>query len=288
MPSGSHGGFSGSHGGFSGGGRSSGGNRGSGSTFGRSGGSGSFIPRRRGPRHIRFGHRVYVLSTGRQSILSLILVVAIMLIGSIFLQSSAISTYDRNISMIEEEDRYYKQMVLNASVNTEYMVKGEVKDQFYKREYGKYYITYTFRTSTGGKVEGYTFSIYTIENLPAKGSDIWLAVNDRVVDSDTDSIPMDYINFTLEDDGEYLLYKQKRAESVRSAIITGVVVAALIGGSALVIFTAKKKQEEKAAAEKAEVKAKEVAEEKKRFCEYCGARVEQSNSICPQCGARLR
>lgn len=281
MPSGSHGGSAGSHGGFSGGGSR-------GSSFGRSSGSrnqGSFRPR--GPRPFRFGGRVYILSTGRQSVLSIILIIGILLLGSIFMQFSALSDYNEHLKMIEEENRYYIAMVQNAAVNTEYMVKGEVEDQFYKSEYGKYYITYTFKADSGANVEGYTFSIYGLNNIPAKGSEIWIAVNDKTTDSDTDSVPMDYVNFTLEDDGEYQLFKKQRNSTITKMVILGVVVVALVGGYILVIVTAKKKQEEKEEAEKAEAKAKEEAEEKKRFCEYCGARVEPADNVCPQCGARL-
>lgn len=289
MPSGSHGGRAGSHGGFSGGG----GGR-SRSSFGGSRTSGSFRPRSgggfrpRGPRPFHFGRRVYIVSSGRQSVLSLIIIAGLFLVMGLIINFGTLSSFKEDKRMIEEENRYYISMVERAESDSRYMVEGTVEEQFYKTEYERYYITYTFETDAGNTVSGYTFSIYTLDNVPAKGSTIWLAVDDLVVDTDTDSVPMDYDDFTLEDDGEYLKVKKTISKATwKIVLFIGLIVVA-VGGYILVIVTAKKKQEEKEETEKAEQKAKEEAEEKKRFCEYCGARVEPSDSVCPQCGARLR
>lgn len=279
MPSGSHGGSAGSHGGFSGGGGSRGGSSFGGGSYHRS--------RPRGPRNFRFGRSVFVVSTGRQSILSIIIFVGVLVLGYLFTSVSIFSGHKEHLNMIEEENRYYLNMVATAKNDSDYVVTGEVTNQFYKTEYERYYITYSFVADDGSTVEGYTFSIYTLETVPKKGSEIELAVDDKTTDSDTDSIPMDYANFTLEDDGEYLKVKKDKAKSVRGIVIGVVVIVCLVGGYILVIVTSKKKQEEKEAEQKAEQKAKEEAEEKKRFCEYCGARVEPSDNVCPQCGARL-
>lgn len=279
MPSGSHGGSGGSHGGFSGGG-------GSRSSFG-GGGSSYRSVRPRGPRPYRFGRSVFIVSTGRQSILSIFLIVGFFLAVSLITSIASLSGLNEHIKMIEEENRYYINMVQTALADSRYVVDGEVEDHFYKTEYGKYYITYSFVADDGSEVDGYTFSIYKLENLPTKGSKIKIAVNDISTDEDTDSIPMDYVNFTLEDDGEYVLYKQNKAKTVRSVVICGLIMVAIVAGYILIIVTSKKKEEEKEAEQKAEQKAKEEAENKKRFCEYCGSRVEPSDNVCPQCGARL-
>jgi len=129
--------------------------------------------------------------------------------------------------------------------------------------------------------------VYTLQNVPKKGSEILLAVDDSDIDSTTDSIPMDYKNFTLEDDGEYLAYKSRLNYYKISMVVSIIIVVALVGGYILVIATAKRKEEEKKEQEKQEQEEKEQAEERKKFCQYCGNRVNSNDRNCPQCGAKL-
>ena len=151
----------------------------------------------------------------------------------------------------------------------------------------KYYITYTFY-SNERTYSGYSFSIYTMDTAPKKGTEILLAIDDETIDSSTDSIPMDYKNYTLEDDGEYMMLKEQLSYN-RAMGIGGVVVAILlVGGSLLVISTAKKKEEEKAEEEKKVEQEKKQEEERKKYCQYCGTKVNPEDKICEQCGARLQ
>ena len=147
MPSGSHGGGGGgSHGGFSGGG---------GGSFRFSNG-GSFRHRVRGPRTVIFFGRPVILTSARQMVLSFVsffIVIAAMCTLAFWSSRSAAKD---NIAMIEEEQRYYLQMVADAEADTSLQVEAEVTGVFYKTDYGKYYITYEF---------GVTGGVYALSDL---------------------------------------------------------------------------------------------------------------------------
>ena len=282
MPSGSHGGSSGSHGGFRGGGGSSFGGGG----FRRSGSSGHVTPR--GPRHIRwFGGRTIIISTGRQNLLSFIAFFVVCCIMCAVAGFSSASTTKSDLVMIEEEQRYYLSMVSDAEADPDLQTTGKVTGVFYKQEYEKYYITYEFYSGSA-TYSGYTFSIYTLESAPKKGTEILLAIDDEVIDSSTDSVPMDYKNYTLEDDGEYMMLKERLSynRAIGFGGIAGVIL--LVGGAVLVVATAKKKEaEEKAETEKKE-EEKQQEEERKKYCQYCGSKVNPEDVTCGQCGASLK
>ena len=274
MPSGSHGGGGGgSHGGFSGGG----GGR-------SSGGFGSSHSRPSGPRHIRwFGGRTVIISTGRQSALSILLVVIAFCLMTMIPAWAGVAGIKDDISMIKEEQLFYLDMVENAENNPEYQVMGKVTGVFYREDFEKYYVTYEFGEAN---YKGYTFSIYTRNDYPAKGSYIVLAVDDTFIDETTDSIPMDYKNYTLEDDGEYmhLLDNLKQARTV--AIVFTSIFVALIAVSIVIVGTSKKKEKEKELLTKEEAEKQLAEQKKKQYCQYCGAKVDPKDPTCGQCGAK--
>lgn len=280
MPSGSHGGGSGgSHGGFSGGGFSRGG-----SSFGSSRGQ-SFRPR--GPRTVIFFGRPVILTSARQILLSIILMFGFFVVLATFAFGTSISSAKDHLKMIEEEQRYYLQMVADAELDPSLQTVGKVKAVYYQDDYDKYYIEYYLYDETGRSYEGYSFSVYNLTNAPKKGSEILLAVDDADIDSTTDSVPMDYKNFTLEDDGEYMLYKSRLKYYTTGTVVLIIVIVALIGGCILVVATAKRKKEEQEEAEKKEQTKKAEEAQRKKFCQYCGNRVNETDRNCPQCGARL-
>ena len=276
MPSGSHGGSGGSHGGFSGGGSFGG------SSFSR--GSSSYGRRGpRGPRYIHFGRRTLIITTGRQSLISIFTFFLVVAFLFVLATGSALSQAKDHAKMIEEEYRYYCAMVHNAEKNEDFIVDATVKDVFYQDQYERYYMTYSFRADNGYECTGYTFSIYTLENLPMAGDEFKLAVNSTTVTSDTDSVPMDYVDTTLEDDGEYLYYKKQINKN--TLLLVGIIVGmvALVGCIVAVVLTAKKKEEEKEQAKEQE----EIAKEKAKYCEYCGTKIQEGDRTCTSCGSRL-
>ena len=275
MPSGSHGGGGGgSHGGFSGGGFSRGG------SYSGSRGHG-FRPR--GPRTIIFFGRPRILTSARQFVLSLILMLGVFVVLGLFAFGSSISTTKDHMKMIEEEQRFYLQMIADAEANTDLQTIGKVKAVYFQDDYDKYYIEYYLYDEIGRSYEGYTFSVYTLENAPKKGTEILLAVDDVNIDSTTDSIPMDYKNFTLKDDGEYMFYKSRLQYYTIAIVVSIFLVLVLVGGYILVIATAKRKEEDA----KREKQEQEEKEERKKYCQYCGSKLDETDKNCPQCGARI-
>lgn len=276
MPSGSRvSGGAGNHGGFSSS-RSSG--------FGSSGGFGgssSFRPR--GPRYIHFGHRTLIITTGRQSAISVIAMLIVFALIAIFGFSASKTSLKEELLMVEEEYRYYQAMITRAESDDDYVWTAEVVDQKYDQQYGKYCIYYEFDTKNHVTVEGYTFYVYTLENLPRIGSEIIIAVDKSPVDSETDSIPMDYKFTTLEDDGYYTYLKKTNKNITIFVVLASIGVAGGIAGIIAIIFTSKKKEEEKQEAERQE----KIQIEKKKYCEYCGTKIKEEDKTCPNCGSRL-
>ena len=280
MPSGSHGGG----GGFGGHGGFTGSSFGGGSRSSRSSGGVSHRPR--GPRYFHFGHRTLIITTGRQSVISIFIFFIVMALMFMFSLVSTRSSYKEELSMIEEEYRYYQDMIVYAEANKDdgYVIKAKVKETQYSTELGKYRFIYSFKTDNGSIVNGYTFYIYDLENMPRTNQEFDLAVDSVPVTSNTDSIPVDYKNTVLEDDAAYTYLKAEIKSVTIYIVLSVVVVIGLVGAIALVVFTSKKKEEE----QKEEEKQKEIIEEKKKYCEYCGTKINEEDKICPQCGARLK
>lgn len=281
MPSGSHGGGGGfgGHGGFTS--SSFGSSRNS--SFRSSRSSGGHRPR--GPRYFRFGHRTLIITTGRQNLISVCLFFIIAAMLLLFTFGSSISACKEERAMIEEEYAYYQNMIEYAELNENqgYIIKAKVTEKQYDSELKKYRYIYSFKTSSGGTENGYTFYIYSLEELPAIGTEFDLAVDSVPVTSNTDSIPVDYKFTTLEDDSAYVVLNNMIKKN--TLIVVGIVAVIVlgIGGIVAIILTAKRKEEEK----KEEEKQKEIEEEKKKFCQYCGTKIKETDSTCPNCGSRL-
>lgn len=285
MPSGSHGGGGGgSHGGFSGGGGSHGGfSSGSNGSFGfRNGG----VFRPRGPRTVIFFGGPRIITTGRQVLSSILVGFMIFMAFFAFIMGVNYSACNETVKMIEEEHRYYVKMVQDAQADTDLQTEGIVTSVFYKTEYNKYYFEYKFYDDSRHSYDGYTFSVYTIDNVPKKGDRIALAIDDETIDENTDSIPMDYINFTLEDDGQYLVNKKGSKEALTGLIICGAIAVGSLVGVFIVYATAKRKKEEEIESEKCSEQEKQAVENKKKYCQYCGTKINPDDRNCPQCGAR--
>lgn len=276
MPSGSHGGSSGSHGGggSSFGGGSSGGWRGSSS-------SGSYYnsapPR---PIHWSYGGRTYYVSGVESSPIRTKIVLAVVffilaIISIIWLASTCSS-----IHKIKVDRNYYINMIRNAESDSDYCKDGVVTDMFYNQSCDRWYLTYCIPYSSGlWGLEGYTYSVYTEEearDIYYYHRDMKFAVNNKDVDSRTDSINMEYINIPLTSDGEYLV-------CVRKLIVSIVMIIVFLGCTALFIYLAIRNIKKKA---KVSVDlSKASPETKKKYCRYCGRTLRDSDMSCPSCGA---
>lgn len=292
MPSGSHGGSRGSHssggsrsGGSFGGGRSSFGGRHSGSSFG---GSGGFHPR---PRRFRWGGHYYVVTSGTQSIL-MIMLFFIMFFG-MFAFSNGInrSVLKEEISLIEQDYIYYQDMIDYAESqggeSTGYIVNATVTGKYYNADAERYYFVYEIELpNTSRDLEGYTYSCYTITeaSIYRVGDVMKVAVESPNITINTDSINMDYKDMPLERDGEYLAAKSSLKSATTSMIIFILVDVAIVAIGVFVVIKKKQLAEEKEAKEE-KVKAEANADV---YCSYCGSVVSKNTTKCPNCGSSVR
>lgn len=271
MPSGSHGGSRGSHGG-------------GGASFG-GGGRGSYrmggyrrVPRRR----IYFiGGRRYFLSSRWNSRFSALSTIASF---SIFFLITAIMVLCVGISSkndIATDYYYYQDMIADAEANPELIVEGEITDKFLNEDCGKWYYTYEFVADNGSVVEGYTYSVYTREEIRkfTIGDTILLAVNMIDTNQKTDSIPMDYKDIPLSNDGEYA-----NAQKFYTIGLVGtIVIGAVIIGVAISMFVIVSKHKQLATDEVIENETSAT-----RYCAYCGAMLAEDEANCRHCGAGKR
>lgn len=285
MPSGSH---SGGHGG--GGGSHFGGG---GSSSGSHGGSGS--SRNHGYRNGRsvvfFGrgyHRRYMYS-GAHSAFSILIAIGIfaLVIGSLVLLT--MGGNNKDLKNIEADYLYYQDMIADAEEklaqgDDSYFVDGIIISKFKNDNCDKWYVTYYFLDNQGKKVEGYTYSIYTWEQVKDmdNGDIIKLAVDTNPITQDTDSINLDYKNTTLNDDGEYIKIIKSKENTQRVGIIALVIGGLLVAGAIIIRIKASHKVLEDSQ------DFTEFSNSGRKLCKYCGGYLKSGDTICSDCGGRVK
>ncbi len=270
MPSGSHSGSFGSH--------SSGG-----SSFGgtHNGGGSHSSPGRFGHGTFIFFGRSYSIRSSRTN-LFIILAFTFLFLG-IFSALIAASSKS-SINKIETDYRYYQNMIGYAENHPTYLTNAKVSGRFFNRNANKWYITYEFDTTDGRNitVEGYTFSIYSEDEAYAFhiNDEIEIAVDSDPITTNTDSIPTDYKNISLNKDGEYVNAKRSLTLSRVGYILLFPSCIACIILSVIIEIKAKRKQE-------IEEKQKQ-AFPKTKICPYCGNETSGDETKCLSCGANLK
>ena len=286
MPSGSH---SGGHGG--GGGSHFGG----GGSSGGSHSGGGFNSRNRGYRNGRtvyyFGsgyHRRYMYG-GAYTAFSLLRAIGIFLLVLGLVVLLTLTSYNSQLKNIKADYVYYQDMIADAEEHLangddSYFVDGKVISKFKNSECNKWYITYSFLDKDGRVVEGYTYSIYTWEQVKDmdNGDTIKLVVDSKPITQDTDSINVDYKNTSLMDDGEYAkIVKNKR--NTRNVSIVFICIAVTLIGSSIIIKI------------KASKKALEDGQDNTnssyngyRRCRFCDRFLDEDETYCKDCGAKVK
>lgn len=279
MPSGSHGGSSGSH---SSGGSSFGGG-------GSSWGSSSSSSRSSRPMRIRWHGRVYVVSNG---INGFFVCALILLIFALIPLIVGVVGQNKYIDKIEADYAYYQNMIKIAEKDpSNLIVDGTVTDCFRNEEANKWYITYEIRKD-GVVLEGYSYSIYSmIEAQDLLGDTIQIAVNHKTVTLKTDSIPMDYKDTTLTDDGEYVNEKEHLKDFVIMLVILSVIeITVIVFGIRSFKKHMKLEAETSTKTKNTPLPTKETSifTEKTWTCEYCGNKNDITNNKCSNCGAKRK
>lgn len=279
MPSGSHGGSGGSH---SSGGSSSGGGFYSG---GSSSGSGSHggVSKSSRPINIRFFGRHYYISAHNSSKVSVF--ASVIFFCLIFLVISVVLLIDSNsqIKKIKVDREYYLNMIENAENDNDYLKVGYLTDKFYNEDCEKWYFTYEIPTDDGKILSGYTFSVYTFEEISefAIGMHMDFAVNSKVVTIYTDSINMGYKDIPLENDGEFISARDMKNYSILFISIMSALVVLFVVITILRI----KKYAQKTAVTKGEPKNLNNGE---IYCNYCGSKLNKNSNKCNNCGASVK
>lgn len=273
MPSGSHGGgHGGSHGGGFGGG---------GGHFGHGRSTGGITFR---PRPIRiwfFGHHYYVPVEKTSTIRKLFIAFVLFLIFG-FLAMFSMFNAQKQMNLIEDDHDYYCNLVRYAILHPDFQKTGKITGRFENRTCRKWYLTYSLQTDNGQTLEGYTYSLYSNDEIFEFeiGSEIQLAVDTKVVTLSTDSINMDYLDIPIENDGEYVLANGLKKISMIFMIIMFCLSATCLGFG---IFKMKKGMKLNEL-EKEKASSTFVEENVKR-CPYCGSKRNPEDSKCQNCGA---
>lgn len=192
--------------------------------------------------------------------------------------ASILATTNGDISKIKEDQAYYKQMISMGNITD-----AKVTDMFAK--YDKYYITYEIDIPHSSfKLEGYTYSVYTREQAAHLLYDvrtIQVAVNCPVdeISLRTDSIPIDYYDMPLEQDGEYVLNVRIRTGSIIALSMFGAGIVACIVCHVVIVKKEKKQ----------EISFSKVFDKPtEKRCAYCGSTMKVDETICSACGSRMQ
>ena len=267
MPSGSHGGSRGSH--------SSGGARSGGSSYGSRGSSS-----RNYKRVFIIGGVAYglpaVWNTRYNRLSTLVSLFAFFLFISIMVIVAGTSSIDN----IKVDYMYYDDMIAQAETDNRYIVEGVITDKSLG-EGGKWFFDYVFPADDGWNVPGYTYSIYTYEEIKnfSIGETILLATNSINTTWETDSIPLVCKGVSYEQDGSYAEALTLRNCGIGFTCTFAAGIVLVIVGQILIVKKHKtlSPQEEKSLS---------AFTKKTRVCSYCGSALADSDMRCRSCGAK--
>ncbi len=285
MPSGSHsgghGGGGGSH--FGGGGSSGGSHSGGGSSHNRG--------YRNGRTVYYFGRgygRRYMYS-GAYSAFSILRAIGIFLLVMGLVVLLTLTGYNSQLKNIKADYLYYQDMIEDAEEklaqgDDSYFVDGIIISKFKNDNCDKWYITYSFLDKDGRVVEGYTYSIYTWEQVKDmdNGDIIKLAVDSKPITQDTDSINVDYKNTTLMDDGEYAKIVSNKKNTRNVSIVFICIAVALIGSSIIIRVKASKKVTDDGQ------DSTNSSNDGYRRCRFCDRFLDGDETYCKDCGAKVK
>ncbi|MCQ2555841.1 MAG: hypothetical protein MJ149_00725 [Clostridia bacterium] len=210
------------------------------------------------------------------------------LFATIFLSVVLVSQY--NFIKTRETDFVKFQTIAREGQH----ITGTVKDYDRGGE-DKWYFTYTFRADNGDVGSGYSYALYdhydvTVKYRPGKTFD--LVAEQGEITYLTETVPADFVNMTLEDDGDYLAAQNsKLALWIATVISGGLTALCLTMGIIKVVKTPKEKPagtSTQTIVDKTESKQTEdkQTEDKEEFkvCEYCGTYIPPKTMKRPNCG----
>lgn len=276
MPSGSHG-YGGSH-----------------SSSSRSGGFSGRSGRPRRPLRFHFGHSIFFFSVGAQNILSFICTILVFCVVFSFTNGFNMKAGKEELKYIQSDRAGYVAMIDRAEQDSELIVYGTVISVWQDEDgSGKWAFDYKFTASNDEIVDnGYSFKVYSSRNsAPHEGETIKLAVDTKNTTELSDSVPMDYKNFSLDDDGDYINAKRNIKSSRVFFIVSLIGVSICITIIVVMVIRAKQKNngeyEDNSKLENASNNTTTQNNISSNTCEYCGASISSNDKSCPNCGAKL-
>lgn len=240
-------------------------------------------PMPHGPGIVIINNRPYRMSGGASAGFFVAIILTIVCFFAIFAGGFMTMNAASTKSKIEYDFVKYQDMVEFAKKDENRIVDGTIKS--IEPGYGKFRIIYEFKNRYGKLVEGYTFYVYDKEYLEKYevGEEIEIALDlSYLVEGEPDSIPTDFVNFEVGDDGEYI-HAQTQQRVGLAILFCGIVGAAASFVVAIVVRKKFAKPYEEN--EPTPSPASENKKEEDEFCAYCGARLKKGEHKCPECGA---
>lgn len=197
------------------------------------------------------------------------------------IRTSAVNKIDK----IKSDYSYYQELIKHAREN-DYIVEGKVEDMFFNPDADKYYIIYRIEYDFPFYLEGYSYSVYTLEEaMSLMNKTIRIAVQSVPVTEYTDSVPMDYENMPLKRDGEYTnAVSELKVGTVLMSVGFILLALSIAGVITFSVLDAKKKKAEQ---DESQIeKNKNATVTKSRYCAYCGSKLGENERQCQACGAR--
>lgn len=199
------------------------------------------------------------------------LIVGLALVG----QNTALKT-------IEQDYFNYQTMIENTMHNPAYRREALVTEK-YEGAGGKWYIRYEYELDTMNETAyDESFAHYTKEQLSSYivgQTKIIIVTEESVVSEYTTTIPLDYYESGVENDGEYIEIKEFKNTLTIVVIVLGALGILLIVLGVKKCIKASKKEESG--------NNTTSTQQTHTTCPYCGARVSLDKNVCPRCGAGL-
>lgn len=273
-----------------------GGSHGGGSHFGGGHGGNS---RPITPIHYMWhGRYYYVPAVATSRIITCVMTAIFMFIFASLLVVSIFGNIEERNVIIADRERYIS-MINYAEQNPEYQREGRVKGKAYNGDAGKWYYEYVILTEDYGYLEGYTYSVYSQEEIDKinLGDTIVFAVDENPVTYNTDSINMDYKNIPLENDGEYIttINSNKMLTVVMLIFVIIFIVSLVLAIRTFRKNVARKKEgteekdagihDEKPSSGNVFAEFEDNTKKPPKKCPYCGSTMKDGEKKCKNCGA---
>ena len=248
-----------------------------------------------GPRRIHrygfWGPTVY-LSTGYSSVYSVLGALMMFAIFFLIIAASVCSSYFEDANWLSREYDRYKAMITTAEA------QGKLEDAlvtgYYYETEGMYYLEYEYGNYY--QYRDVTFATYTAtEAADRVDQTITICYTGSSIGMYTETIPQEFKNAHLHDDGNYIEYvsSAKTWEIVRNVTIV-VVIGCLV---AILVISQKGKSEPDTVAETTSANLSQdtgattlgstTTHEGHTYCAYCGSKLNKEDTKCPNCGSKI-